>query len=193
MANQQQLMAMQQQGDWAALAAAAGTPAGSFAPATTPVPGPQPSGMTPNAKRPRAPVAAPASTKPTQAMTNMDLTAGFHNMIKSQARDQAHAVQVNDSVHWNAGLLNALVARVNALETSQKLEAIKVDQLQGDVQTAVNTLDKQDAERDTKLRKELDQMAVRLEKSHAEVEEKLNKMGTANPVDVPLGIAPGNN
>ena len=130
---------------------------------------------------------------PTQTMTATNLTAGFHNIIKLQARDQAHVTQVTESVHWNAGLLNALITRVNAIESSQKLEVVRVDQLQNDVQTAVGNLDLQDHERDKKLREELYLMATKLEAGHAEIQEKLNKLSVANPVDQPPGIASGNN
>ena len=137
-------MQQQQQGDWAALAAAAGTPAGS-PPATSPTPGAQPSGQTPNAKRPRErDVVNPQAVGASQAMT----ADGFHNLMKLQTRDE-NTSQIAECAHWNSGLLNAIVTRVNEIETLVKLQDVKVEQLTKDIRAAVDKVNIQDVSRDT--------------------------------------------
>ena len=77
-----------------------------------------PTGSTPNAKRPMHRVSIDVALTGSRIMTNEDLSAGFTNLQRMQARDEGFQTSVAQAVHWNADLLNKLVTRVNALEAS---------------------------------------------------------------------------
>ena len=75
-----------------------------------------PTCMSPTAKRPRG-VEAYTSMDDgggTRVMWNEDLTAGFLNLIRLQSRDAKFAADIAGCTHDNAGLLNAVISRINA-------------------------------------------------------------------------------
>ena len=106
-------------GDFAA-AAASMSPAPS-PPSASPIPGHQPSGTTPNAKRPAGMMQVNVAQGGDRLLTQSDLSAGFINLQGLQARDEAVLRNIGECVEWNSGLLNALVTRVNSLETVSKV------------------------------------------------------------------------
>ena len=148
-------------------------PASAFA---TPVPGGQPTGTSPTAKRPthtRAADVAMDTGGPSQVMGTDELTHGFYNLVKLQARDEQFNHGVAVAVHENAGLLNAVITRTNAVEASGQLMADAVNKLRvehvGDTRKAIDKVDDRHIVRDTTLRQELDGMAARLEAGHKEL------------------------
>ena len=94
------------------------TPMGS--PSPTPVPpqqqiaaGQQQTGMSPTAKRPldRSAYAAMEEQAPSRTMSNDELTAGFYQLVRTEAQDQKFTMDIAGAVHNNAELLNALIGR----------------------------------------------------------------------------------
>ena len=57
----------------------------------------------------------------TRTMSAEDLSAGFLNLQRLQARDETFQPNVAGAVQYNADLLNLLVTRVNALEAATVL------------------------------------------------------------------------
>ena len=102
------------------------SPAASPPQAVTPIrsnaeAGPAPSGSTPNAKRPMDRASVDVALTGTRTMSAEDLSAGFLNLQRLQARDETFQSNVAGAVQYNADLLNLLVTRVNALEASTVL------------------------------------------------------------------------
>ena len=117
-------------------------------------------------------------------MSMEDVIAGFHNLANLQKRDEQWTQSIGDSVERNSGLLNALVTRVNTMDTLS---------LHQDVMTKtdekVNGLEQHGAGKEWVLRGELSAMAAKLEAQHAELVVKLAEIDKG-PI-LPPGIAPG--
>ena len=119
----------------AAMAAASQQPSPAASPPTAATPqgqSPQgaPSGGTPNAKRPMDRVSIDVALAGSRIMTNEDLSAGFTNLQRLQARDEGFQTSMSQAVHWNADLLNMLVTRVSTLEASSNLVTVETKQAQ---------------------------------------------------------------
>ena len=82
----------------------------------------QPSGLTPNAKRPLNPSTFAVAQTGSRMMSQEDLSAAVNNLIALQSRDEKVLSNVWEAVGWNAGLANALVTRVNNMEAAAKLD-----------------------------------------------------------------------
>ena len=169
-------------------------PASAFA---TPVPGGAPTGTSPTAKRPShtraSDVAMQQDGGPSKVMGTDELTHGFYNLVRLQARDEQFNHGVAVAVHENAGLLNAVITRMNAVEASGQLMADAVNKLRvehealiGDTRKAIVKVDDRHIVRDTTLRQELDGMAARLEAGHKELTAMIEKAG---PPGVPTSVA----
>ena len=135
--------------DQVAAQQAAGISLGGITPAATPAPSPapspgeatppatttagaQPSGATPNAKRPRGRAEdenAMAIQPPAPVMTLEELTSGFHALHAQVQKNAGHSDEMNDSVSYNSALLNALILRVNAAEASASLSNAKIQEV----------------------------------------------------------------
>ena len=105
------------------------SPARTPNPAASPTAG-QPSGMSPTAKRPRN-VEMYASIDEgggSRTMSNEDLTAGFLNLVCLQSRDAKFAADIAGCTHDNAGLLNAVISRTNAVEAAGKVAQGVIEQ-----------------------------------------------------------------
>ena len=91
-----------------------------------------------------------------RVMPNEDLSAGFTNFQRLQARDRGFQTSVSKAVLWNADLLNKLVTRANTLEASAAL-------VTSEVSVALDGVSDLNIARDKQLRDELDAMAKKLE------------------------------
>ena len=81
-----------------------------------------PTGSTPNAKRPLDRAAYIAMDQgAARVMTAEDLSQGFVNLVRLQARDEGFTKNVAECVHYNSELLDAVIGRVNAIEAATKL------------------------------------------------------------------------
>ena len=115
-------------------------------------------------------------------MSQEDLSAGFNNLMVVQQREEQFLKNVAECVHYNSELLNALVTRVNAAEANATLANKKAEdqdsqitKLTDDVRKALEYIETVDAEKDNTLRKELNAMAITVEKGHDELQEKIAK------------------
>ena len=110
-------------------------------------------------------------------MTQEDLSAAVANLISLQARDEKVLGNVWEAVGWNAGLANAVVTRVNAMESAFTLatgqlkdQGNEVAQLRADVAghggqitqmrddtlKALELVHNEPISRDAQLRREMD-------------------------------------
>ena len=113
-------------------------------------------------------------------MSVEDLTAGFYNLNENNEKEAKLLQSTAKAVHYNADLLNALIARVNSAEVAMRLcsegmakQDANVAKLTEDVKLAVKTLEEGDSEKDSTLRKELDIMAQKLATGHDEIFAKI--------------------
>ena len=97
-------------------------------------------------------------------MSNEDLSAGFMNLQRLQARDEGFQTSVSQAVHWNADLLNKLVTRVNTLEASAAL-------VTSEVKVALDGVSELNIARDKQLRVELASMAEMFKSGFERLEE----------------------
>ena len=138
-------------------------------------------------------------------MSAEDLTAGFHNIISAQTRDEQWMMNVAQSVHTNADLLNKLIERVNVGEASVQLsqkvaneQYEKLETVKSETMKWLETLDDKHTNRDTTLRVELDAMTEKLESGHNELKNliaaELKSIIAANTPVMPTAStgAPGN-
>ena len=93
-------------------------------------------------------------------MSQEDLSAGFANLQQRQEKDATWINSISESVHWNSGLLNALVNRVNSIEAADKLmtEEInkhsgEINQVTEDLKTGLEFVHQKDREHESTLRK----------------------------------------
>lgn len=138
---------------------------------TTPVPGGgPPDGRSPNAKRPLNRDTISMAASEVKVLGMEDLSAGVHTLHMNAERDRKWVESVVASVAHNAQMLDGVINRLNGVDAVQKLMGESVDTLDGKVlKLAVNseaTFEKvhgEDVKRDGDLRRELDQMATKLE------------------------------
>ena len=100
------------------------SPAASPPQSVTPITGgggPAPSGSTPNAKRPMDRTSIDVALSGTRTISAEDLSAGFLNLQRLQARDETFQSLVAGAVQYTADLLNLIVTRVNTLEAAVTL------------------------------------------------------------------------
>ena len=140
-----------------------------------------PSGRTPNAKRPITPDTVGVANTGDRVLNLADMTAGFNNLSKLQARDTALLGSTSSAVEWNSQLLNALITRVNMLKASNTVAGQKVDNLTTEITRVTDILAATDMQRDQNLRDELSAMTVKLDEGHAQLKHQIASM---RPVDV---------
>ena len=169
-----------------AMAGSANVPQGPFegmaammspGPSQSPTVG-APNATTPNAKRPVDKMSIDVAQGGSRVMTQEDLSAGFHNLMGLQQRDEKFTKNIAECTHYNAELLNALITRVNAVEASVGLQQAATEALTSDVHKALQMLESEDGKKDSTLRAELSAMAVRLEEGHKELQEKLEHLNS---------------
>ena len=173
------------------------TPAATPAPAMSPT---QPVlGTSPTAKRPRDRSAYEQmeGDAPSRVMSGEELTQGFYNLTRLQSRDEKFLQGVAQCVHDNAGLLDAVVNRINGIEASLKLtqgviegQNAKLEQLTDDVKVGLEKVHGEDITRDTNLRNELDAMAKKLSDGHDRLQSMIEAATTktATTTDGPAEI-----
>ena len=140
---------------------------------TQPNAGDKPDGRSPNAKRPLDRASIAVASSGVRPMTNDDLSAGFMNLHQMQERDQKWTQSIAESVHYNAGLTNAMIDRLNALEAGCKLMTAGQEKLEEDIKVALNAgnekmveqlglkaEEQQGKDRENALRAELNAMTV---------------------------------
>ena len=117
MAGMQGAMGMQPTMSAAGVGGPLGMSPGPASAAATPVPPDVPTGTSATAKRPLTRASDVAMQQdqggPSKVMGTDELTHGFYNLIKLQARDEQFSGNVANAVHQNAGLLNATITRMN--------------------------------------------------------------------------------
>ena len=129
-------------------------------------------------------------------MTAEEMNAGFHNLAALQSRDEKYATSIAGCVHFNARILNDVVARLDLVagrvgiaENELAKQQVTTDAIKAAVAGALDLVHEKDIAADTKLRHELDEMAARLEAGHSVLQSKINELNM-NPA-LPPGIAPG--
>ena len=170
MAQSQAAMNQPVRGDFAAMAMAMGSPG------STPMIADKPNANSPQAKRPRdLDQFARASNAPGKLSMD-ELTTGFHGLSQLQVRDEGFASEIGKVTTWNAQLLNDLIVRVNAIEAStsligneQQKQQMVTESLKIVVEQSLAHISEQDVSRDKQLRKELDEMTVKLETGHSKL------------------------
>ena len=166
-----------------AMAASMGGPLGM-----TPAPSPtmdRPHGTSPVAKRPLDRSSFQVAQSGVRTMTMEDLSAGFIALNAGAERDAQWVMSVAAAVHDNAGLLNALIERVNTLEAAVKLNVQKVDghtpeiaQVQADLRKGLELLEKGDVDKDQLLRAQLDAVTERLDSGYKELKANLEQVAS---------------
>ena len=120
-------------------------------------------------------------------MSEEDLSAGFANLQQHQGKDAKCVNSIAESVHWNSGLLNALVNRVNTIEGADKLmteeinkHGLSICQLTEDLKTVLDLVHQKDRKHETSLRKDFSAMAVTLEEGHTALNENIEAVSRAS-------------
>ena len=142
------------------LTPSASPPSASPPSTVTPGQGTQPSGSTPNAKRPHRVMAlSDGPAQPTSPLTNEDVARLLHDLGIKMSTIETYSNSMGEAVTYNSGLLNALVTRVNTIETTSDLTTGVIDQLTEDVKKEMITInedgmrqDRADAGKDSALR-----------------------------------------
>ena len=175
--------------------------------------GPRQDGTSPNAKRPLTKMAVDVANTGSRLMSQEDLSAAIVNMSGKMDQADKWTQSVAESVHFNAGLLNALVIRVNNIEAAMGLQTqqandqvakvdeviadaktqfaareSKIDVLTGDVKKGLELVHAGDQDKDGRLRTELDAMAAKIEKSHSDMEAQIKLLASTKVSDGNGGV-----
>jgi len=182
-------------GDFGAMFAATtvpGTPVQAV-PSSSPITAEVPTGRSPTAKRPLDRASIETAITGRRPMSVEDLTGGFYNLHENTEKEAKLLQSTAKAVHYNADLLNALIARVNSAEAAMQLcsegmakQDANVTKLTEDVKLAVKTLEDGDSKKDATLRQELDIMAQKLETGHDEI---LAKIATSTAASAMASVA----
>ena len=112
------------------------------------------------------------------------------------SRDAKFAADIAECTHDNAGLLNAVISRTNAVEAAGQVAQGIIEQTVGkvdglDVETlkGLAKLEGNVVERETSLRKQLDAVAAHQEEGHAELQGLIAKAARAPHGPLPAGEA----
>ena len=127
--------------------------------------------------------------QPTSPLTNEDVARLLHDLGIKMSTIETYSNSMGEAVTYNSGLLNALVTRVNTIETTSDLTTGVIDQLTEDVKKAMITInedgmrqDRADAGKDSALRTELSAMAAKLELGHVELSARMGQCESAQAV-----------
>ena len=120
-----------------------------------------PSGLTPNAKRPRDPATIAVAAGGAQDMSTAELSQAFTNVCGKQDAAEQFALNVAGCVQYNGDLLNSLITRVNTIEAAATFVASDVGEIKGtveklteDTRAALQKVEAQDVATDALLRQQ---------------------------------------
>ena len=144
-------------------------------------------GGSPKPKRPINRDTIEVSNTGQRPMTHEELTSAFYTLLDKTVREEKLVSGIGEAVSIIADLLGGLMKRMDALEISNRLIGPKFDEFKNaaeatndapttEIREALQKLEQQDGDRDSKLRDELDAMTDLIDKPFHKLEKRVDTL-----------------